>query len=107
MKAKVLISYYSDGSGHSVHRIYFEKDYAQADKDLALVSIDECQKWELSECELFNDKKVLYPSVKERNDKLDFLINDEFEENESGDLKREFRLGFRNCWIWLREKGVI
>jgi len=66
MKAKVLISYYSQESGHQTHRVYLEKDYPQAEKDLKLISdADQLGKnWELSECELFGSSISLFESLR-------------------------------------------
>ena len=66
MKAKVLVSYYSQESGHETHRVYLEKDYSQAEKDLQLISdADQLgKKWELSECELFGHNISLFDSLR-------------------------------------------
>lgn len=98
MKAKVLISYYSDGSCHDAHRVYLEKDYEQAEKDLALVIIDGCKNWELSECELFNSPsdsiieiKIDSKAVDEFKNKIDKFEKDlsEFYKMYSNDEKEE------------------
>lgn len=66
MKAKVLISSYPQESGYKTHRVYLEKDYEQAEKDLSLiVDADQCGKdWKLSECELFGVNISLFESLR-------------------------------------------
>ena len=55
MIAKVLVSYYPQESGHTVHRIYLEPDFDQADKDLRLLKNEasSIKEWELEETEIY------------------------------------------------------
>lgn len=56
-KAKVLISFYGQESGFTTHRIYFEQDFDQAQKDLDLVNENGLGKtWDLRDCEIYNPR---------------------------------------------------
>lgn len=57
-KSKVLVSYYRGEGGHKTHRVYLEKDFEQAEKDLNLIlEADSLGKeWELQDSELYNCK---------------------------------------------------
>lgn len=54
---KVLYYKYSDGSGAKVVRVYLEKDFAQAEKDLALMKTEasDYKDWYLADVELFGE----------------------------------------------------
>ncbi len=56
MKAKVLLFNYDDKSGFEVVRVYLEKDFEQAQKDLDLMSghASDCKVWSLQDVEVFN-----------------------------------------------------
>jgi len=66
MKAKVLIGNYPQESGYSVTRVYLEKDFAQAELDLKMISeIDSLGKdWRLENTELFGNPFSLLDSLK-------------------------------------------
>lgn len=55
MIAKVLVSYYRQESGHTVHRIYLEPDFDQAEKDLRLLKNEasSIKEWELEDAEIY------------------------------------------------------
>jgi len=57
MKAKVLIGYYPGESGFRIARVYLEKDFDQADKDLEMMQehASDTKTWKLEETELFNN----------------------------------------------------
>lgn len=53
-KAKVLISYYSGESGFTVHRVYLEPHFNQAEKDLDMCKeLSFSKDIKLEECEVY------------------------------------------------------
>lgn len=58
MKVKILCFCYSDSSGYKNVRVYLEKDFDQAEKDLTLMNehASDCKKWKLDEIEVFGVK---------------------------------------------------
>ena len=62
MKAKVLISYYRGEGGHTVHRVYLEPHYEQAEADLKMIQDDgsSSKEWQLLETDVYawSDVKV-------------------------------------------------
>ena len=58
MKAKILRFFYTDGSGHKTVRIYLEKDWIQAEKDLNLLHdhASDDKTWALDDVEIYNEK---------------------------------------------------
>lgn len=53
--ALVLVSFYSDHSGFTVHRIYFQKDHDRAEKDVKMInSTNPDQIWELRKVEVYS-----------------------------------------------------
>jgi len=93
-----------------VHKLGFDADnesvaIVETEKgDIVTVFAEEIQ---FDTIPIIVEKKRLSITLKERNDKIDDLIATEFEDKEDEELKKEFRTGFRNCWGWLREKGVL
>ena len=55
MKAKVLFGQYDDNSGTMIVRVYLEKDFEQAKRDLQLLQehASDCKIWALKEVEVF------------------------------------------------------
>jgi hypothetical protein len=51
MKAKVLVSYYRGEGGHTIHRVYLEPHFVQAEADLKMIQDDgsSSKQWELLE----------------------------------------------------------
>lgn len=64
MKAKLLYFYYSDGSGCNPVRIYFEKDFEQAQMDFEIMCefASDCRTWKLQDVEIFgeNNQKITH-----------------------------------------------
>jgi hypothetical protein len=64
MKAKALVSAYSDGSGFKVVRIYLEQDFDNAESDLELLKEhgSDSKNWSLEDVNVFNNgefKRIL------------------------------------------------
>jgi hypothetical protein len=57
MKAKALVSAYSDGSGFKVVRIYLEQDFDNAESDLELLQEhgSDSKNWSLEEVNVFDN----------------------------------------------------
>jgi hypothetical protein len=55
MKAKVLVSYYRGEGGHTVHRVYLEPHFEQAEADLKMIKDDgsSSKEWQLLETEVY------------------------------------------------------
>jgi hypothetical protein len=57
MKAKALVSAYSDGSGFKVARIYLEQDFDNAESDLELLKEhgSDSKNWSLEDVNIFDN----------------------------------------------------
>jgi hypothetical protein len=61
MKAKVLVSHYVGEAGFTIHRVYQEKHFGQAELDLELLEVaNSPQKWELIDSDVFEPSFVKY-----------------------------------------------
>ena len=47
------------------------------------------------------------PTIQDRNSELKRLINTDFEDSDSDDLKQEYSAGFKMCWSWLKSIKAI
>lgn len=67
MKAKVLISYYRGEGGHTIHRIYLEPHFDQAEADLKMIQDDgsSSKEWELQETEIYAWSSVKVDIIRE------------------------------------------
>jgi hypothetical protein len=76
MKAKVLVSAYSDGSGFKVVRIYLEQDFDNAESDLELLQEhgSDSKNWSLEEVEVYgteNKERLIKKLVQLPNELID------------------------------------
>ena len=67
MKAKVLVSYYRGEGGHTIHRIYLEPHFDQAEADLKMMQNDgsSSKEWELQETEIYACSSVKVDIIRE------------------------------------------
>lgn len=47
------------------------------------------------------------PTLKERDKQIEFLLKNDFEDNESDELKENYKIGFKMCWRWLKDDKII
>jgi hypothetical protein len=76
MKAKALVSAYSDGSGFKVVRIYLEQDFDNAESDLELLQEhgSDSKNWSLEEVEVYgteNKERLIKKLVQLPNELID------------------------------------
>jgi hypothetical protein len=76
MKAKALVSAYSDGSGFKVVRIYLEQDFDKAESDLELLQEygSDSKNWSLEEVEVYgteNKERLIKKLVQLPNELID------------------------------------
>jgi hypothetical protein len=62
MKAKALVSAYSDGSGFKVARIYLEQNFDKAESDLELLQEygSDCLNWSLEDVEVYENRNEFF-----------------------------------------------
>ena len=75
MKAKALVSAYSDGSGFKLVRIYLEQDFENAESDLELLKEhgSDCLNWSLEDVEVYgteNKERLIKKLVQLPNGKI-------------------------------------
>ena len=67
MKAKVLVSFYKNEGGHTIHRVYLEPHFEQAEADLKMIQSDgsSSKEWELQETEIYAWSSVKVDVIRE------------------------------------------